>query len=233
MQFLYIDESGTNTIEHADKFPYFIISLVHVFDKDKLKKVIKKYISKNYAELQKIDDGKMFKNGKFCELKGSSLTPIIKKDFASYLAKSNLFEVYYIIVENKLITQKMYQNKARAFNYCIDLCMTANLRNKNLPYDDYNIQIDERNIRTDANKVLQEYLATELGLKNEYIGDVTVQYFDSSINSLIQLSDYFANLMYSYKMKPKNYKTTIQELLEKNIIKDIFIFPKNKKKKNS
>ena len=51
----------TNTIEHADKFPYFIISLVHVFDKDKLKKVIKKYISKNYAELQKIDDGIMFK----------------------------------------------------------------------------------------------------------------------------------------------------------------------------
>ena len=50
MQFLYIDESGTNTIEHSDKFPYFIISLVHVFDKDKLKKVIKKYISKNYAE---------------------------------------------------------------------------------------------------------------------------------------------------------------------------------------
>ena len=50
MQFLYIDESGTNTIEHADKFPYFIISMVHVFDKDKLKKVIKKYISKNYAD---------------------------------------------------------------------------------------------------------------------------------------------------------------------------------------
>ena len=69
--------------------------------------------------------------------------------------------------------------------------------------------------------------------ENEYIGDVTVQYVDSSINSLIQLSDYFANLMYSYKMKPENYETTIQELLEKNIIKDIFIFPKNKKKKNS
>lgn len=52
MQFLYIDESGTNTIEYADKFPYFIISIVHVFDKEKLKKVIKKYISKNYLELQ-------------------------------------------------------------------------------------------------------------------------------------------------------------------------------------
>ncbi len=36
MQFLYIDESGTNTIEYADKFLYFIISLVHVFDKEKI-----------------------------------------------------------------------------------------------------------------------------------------------------------------------------------------------------
>lgn len=65
MQFLYIDESGTNTIEHADKFPYFIISLVHVFDKDKLKKVIKKYISKNYEELKKLMMVKCLKMASF------------------------------------------------------------------------------------------------------------------------------------------------------------------------
>ena len=41
------------------------------------------------------------KNNKFYELKGSSLNVEMKYKLAKYLAQSNLFEVYYIIVDNK------------------------------------------------------------------------------------------------------------------------------------
>ena len=232
MQFLYIDESGTMTNnKNTNSFPFFVISIVNVFDKEKLKRVVKRFISKNINELKTIDDGKMFKDNKFLELKGSTLTRDLKIQFASYLCKSNLFEIYYIIIDNKLINEKTYENKARAFNYFIDLCLTYQLHHNNLPKDDYCIQIDERNIKTNAQKTLEDYLAIELGLKQELINKVSVKYCDSCNNLLIQLSDFFANLCYSHIMTENSYTKLFEELENKKIIKHIFKFPNIKKKK--
>lgn len=230
MEYLYIDESGSNTNKEVDQFPYFVICLVRVFDKEKLKKVLKRFISKYYNDLKNIDNGKMFKNNKFRELKGSSLNIEMKYKLSNYLAQSSLFEVYYIIVDNKKIENKFFLNKDRTFNFLLDIFLYDNLHKNNLPYSNYIIQIDERNLKLEATKVLQEYLAIQLSLKNELIEDITVEYFDSENNSFIQISDFFSNLYYSYLMRPDNYTDIVEHLKNQNIIKDVFAFPKNKKK---
>ena len=233
MQYLYIDESGTMTTgEHVESFPYFVICILKVTNRDKLKKVIKRFISSHMTELKALNDGKMFIDDKFIELKGASLTRDLKMEFANYLCKSDLFEIYYIVVDNKRINPKTYNNKARAFNFLIDRCLTFLLNHHDLPYDDYNIQIDERNVKTNAQKTLEDYLATELGLHHELINDVKVSYCDSCNNSFIQLSDFFANLYYSYLRRKKQYKELIEDMISKGIIKNIFVFPDNLKNKS-
>lgn len=230
MEYLYIDESGSITNQDTEQFSYFVICIIRAFDRDKIKKVFKRFISKYHNDLKKIDNGKMFKNNKFSELKGSALTVDIKYKLAEYFAQSNLFEVYYIVVDNKKIKNKFFLNKSRTFDFLLDVFLYDNLHKNNLPYSHYNIQIDERNLKLEATKVLQEYLAVQLSLKNELVEDIIVDYFDSASNSFIQISDFFSNLYYSYLMRPDNYIDIIEKLKKKNIIKDIFVFPKNKNK---
>jgi hypothetical protein len=230
MEYLYIDESGTMTTEHNEKFPFFVICLIHVLDKRKLKTIVKRFISKNMEELKLLNSQKMFKEKKFVEIKGSELSYSLKIDFANYLCKYNVFKIIYIDVDNNQVDQKLYKNKARAFNYLVDLCLGYSIRKKILPKGDYSIQIDERNIKTNAQKTLEDYLNMELGLKKNYVNDVTVEYFDSADNTYIQISDFFSNLYFSYKMNNEGYKEIINQMIENNVLKLIFKFPENKNK---
>ena len=109
MHYFFVDESGSITSEHCKDFPYFVIALVKVFDKDKLKRKFKRFISANLTQLRNIDSkGKMFdKNGKFLELKGCCLTRELKNKFIDYLTKEQLFEVYYIKLVNKKISPSL------------------------------------------------------------------------------------------------------------------------------
>lgn len=63
--------------------------------------------------------------------------------------------------------------------------------------------------------IKQEYLAIKLGLKNNYIKDITVEYFDFVNNSFIQINDFFSNLYYSFLMRLENYEELINELKRK------------------
>jgi len=108
--------------------------------------------------------------------------------------------------------------------------MKHHLKKGRLPKDNYYIQIDERNVKNDAKKSLEDYLNTSLSLDHDLTNDISVIYQDSCNNSLIQLSDFFANLFYSYLMNEKVYKETINELIKKGIIRPYFKFPPNKRK---
>lgn len=230
-QYLFIDESGTMTKEYANHFPFFVICVINVFDRDQLKRVLKRFIQKNMDKLKLSDkENKMFKNGKFLELKGNALSQQLKFSLVEFLSKSNLFEVFYIIIDNSKVDNKLYLNKARAFNYILDIFMKHHLKKGRLPKDNYYIQIDERNVKNDAKKSLEDYLNTSLSLDHDLTNDISVIYQDSCNNSLIQLSDFFANLFYSYLMNEKVYKETINELTKKGIIRPYFKFPPNKRK---
>lgn len=226
---LFIDESGSMTTESHKAFPFFVICIVRVIDKERLKKRFKRFISSNLKELREIDrNNKMFSNNKFHELKGSSLTKETKLKFVDYICRDNLFEVYYIKIDNKKINDKLYNNKVRAFNYIIGLSLLHNIKNNNLPIkDDFHLNIDERNVKTQSINTLEDYLNIKLTMELELIDELKVKYYDSANNHLIQISDFFSNLYYSKLMTKKSYDKLFDNLEKQGYIKDFFNFPMN------
>ena len=81
---IYIDESGS--VNTKNVFP-FVIGTVIPTDVQKLKKVYKRFVSKYYEDLKKLDkDNKMFrKDGSFLELKGACFDKDMKLNFLNYL----------------------------------------------------------------------------------------------------------------------------------------------------
>ena len=107
----------------------------------------------------------------------------------------------------------------------MDEALDYNFKVGNLLYDDYFIQIDERNVKNNSLKSLEDYLATNFILKENYINSLIVEYFDSKDNILIQVADFFSNLYYSFLMHKSAYIDVIIKLRKKGIIKNEFIFP--------
>ncbi|MGN1208434.1 MAG: DUF3800 domain-containing protein, partial [Christensenellales bacterium] len=166
---IYIDESGsmTNNCEEY-KQPFFVISLIKVTKADILKKNLKRFVSDNLKLLKSIDkQNKMFINGKFAELKGSAFNGALKRKFVEKIIKDKPFELYYIKLHNKKAKPELLINKARAFNFLLKLFFQHNLKNRNFENDEYFLQIDERNIKTQAKNTLEDYLNTELILSDE------------------------------------------------------------------
>lgn len=226
---IYIDESGSMTHNtKSKKYKYFIITLVLVEEPEKLKKVYRRFIKKHFDELKSIDkENKMFKGGKFVELKGSAFTPEMKNKFVDYFCKNNHFKIVYIRVDNSNTYENFYKNKARAFNYVLKLGL-EHLNNEKILVDrSWTIQIDERNVKTDSRDQLEEHLNTEFSTGKNLVDKISVKYFDSSNNKLIQLADVFSNLLYSYILTDGAYENEIQYMIDNEYLIKIFEFPLN------
>ncbi len=229
MEHIYIDESGSMTINYCDIHPYFVIAMVRTKDSVKLKKVFKRFVSKHLHELKAADSkGSMFTGNKFKELKGNCFTPKLKREFVRYFCRNEHFEVFYIIADNRKIAQNnegiLYKNTARAFNYLIRLSLEYYIKNGYLHNDNLNLQLDERNEKTEAKHFLENYLNTELVCNHVLSGDCTVSYFDSGNNHIIQIADVFANLMYS-ELKTNSYTKEFDFMKKEKYIKHVFRFP--------
>lgn len=225
MEYIYIDESGTMTQEHSDTMPYQVIALVRVHNISRMKIVIKRFVADNFKHLKEIDhEHKMFRGDSFYELKGSALDHATKDKLIRFLCRNNYFEVFYIKIVNSRIRSNLYSNKARATNYIVGLALDYFFKNGYLPYDDYHLQIDEQNIKTESQNVLEEYLNMKLAMEKGYAKGFHVEYFDSSRNKLVQLADVFANLYYS-EILQNNYTELIDQLRKDGYIKHEFIFP--------
>lgn len=231
---LYIDESGS--INNKLNSP-FVIAIINVLDYRKFNTVIKRFITSRFDKLKDLDndfynkDGKlmkrgnqMFKNGKFKELKGSQFDRDMKQDFVEFITKKKYFDLYFIKIYNKLLTDKICENTARAFNYTLKLALSYFISQKYIDDEDCLIQLDERNERTDARFFLENYLNTELCLNGVTENHFTVRYLDSSVNPFIQIADVFANIYYS-QLNTHGYDNEMHKLKERNILKAVFSFP--------
>ena len=240
---IYADESGSINNKLGSK--PFIIALVHVLDFKKLNTIFKRFISSNIDELKELDKdfynangvltkkgNLMFHGGKFHEIKGSQLNQEMKINFIKYLIQKKYFEVYYIKINNDLLTDKICENTARAFNYSIKLALSFFIEHKLLVDEDCLLQLDERNERTEAKFFLENYLNTEFCLNDVTEKHYSVKYLDSADNPFIQIADVFANLYYS-ELNTEAYSDLFKELKNKDILKAVFEFPprNNKKKK--
>lgn len=221
---IYIDESGSinNTFKQNQDF---IITLIVPTDKKKLDHTYKRFVSKNHDDLKELDkDNKMFLNGKFRELKGSQFDRPMKQKFVRFFSKKKHFEIYYIQIKNCQLSNEFCQNTARAFNYVMRLALQYLIKNNFLNQEDFNLQLDERNEKTETKHFLENYLNTELSLGGTTNGKFTVCYFDSSNNKFIQIADVFSNIFYSHLLTSA-YDNEIQLLRDRDILKFIFVFP--------
>ena len=234
---IYIDESGSIN-NHISGNEYFIIALVRVLDKDSIKKSYKRFVSSNFDRLLMLhcdkvkpstgqvikEGGKMFCKGNFRELKGSQLDKKMKQKFVDFFVQKHSFELYYIIIDNKKLTDRFCENTARVFNYTLRLGLEYFISTGYLQSEDCILQLDERNEKTESKYFLENYLNTELSMNGTTGGKFAVQYFDSANNNIIQIADVFANLYYSH-MKTGGYKEYIQKLKDAKILKCLFKFP--------
>ena len=231
---LYIDESGS--INNKLNTP-FIIAIVNVFDYKKLNTLIKRFVTSRLERLKKLDEdyynsngkltktgNQMFQNGKFKELKGSQFDKGMKQDFVDFITKKKYFELYFIKIDNNLLTDKICENTARAFNYTLKLALSYFISHKLLRDDNCLIQLDERNERTEAKFFLENYLNTELCLNNITEKHFSVHYLDSSANPFIQIADVFANFYYS-QLNTNSYENEMKILKDRKVLISEFSFP--------
>ena len=175
-------------------------------------------------QLAAIDNGKMFKNGRFHELKGSSFNPAMKRKFVDFFARKPYFELYYIVIENEFIKPAFTENTARAFNFVLKLAIQYFINQNMLPNEPCMLQLDERNERTQSRYFLEDYLNTELLLTGVTTGRFDVTYFDSANNSLVQVADVLSNLCFS-NLLTSSYNAEMQKLEKSGILKFVFRFP--------
>ena len=110
------------------------------------------------------------------------------------------------------------------------MLLERNLANKNLPYDDYLIDVDDRNLKHVSINSLEDYLNIELKLKKRMVRSINVAYYDSKDNLMVQVSDFFSNLYFSYLKNESLYVDLMNKLKEENYIKDINYYPEKNKK---
>jgi hypothetical protein len=202
--------------------------VVRVKDIVNLRKLLKRFILNHYDELKKTDENnKMFDKENFLEIKGSALNSKLKNELARYLCQGNVLEIYYIHVLNQEVKHYFYEDTSRVFNYVLGLLLKKELENNNLPYDDYLIDIDNRNLKQISINSLEDYLNIELILKKRMIRSLNVEYYDSKDNLMVQVSDFFSNLYFSYLNNKLIYQELVNDLKILNFLKDIYYYPEN------
>ena len=220
---IYIDESGTmNLVDVTQK--YFIIALVLVKKPNRVKDL--------FRDLKKEHSCFFVSSNNKKEIHACKLNLKKKLELASILDRHDLFEVFYIKVNNlEIIEDDLYENKARAFNYLLErnfeAILNANLINKE---ECYELFIDNRNVAVHSLHSLEDYLYICLHTNKKLIRDIKVFYRDSLDVENIQLADFFANLLFSYLYSKKNYLNMMKRLINHKVIRGIFVFPIKKSK---
>lgn len=233
---LFLDESGSINNTLGDK--PFVIAIVCVLDFKRLNTAFKRFVSSNFSRLKELDrdflnaggrltkkGGQMFHNGKFQELKGSQFDKAMKQRFVDFITRKKYFELYFVKINNALLTDKICENTARAFNYTLKLALSHFISHGLLDDEDCLLQLDERNERTEAKFFLETYLNTELCLNGVTEHHFSVRYLDSKANPFIQIADVLANLYYS-ELNTHAYSAEIEMLKKRGILQGLFEFPR-------
>ena len=92
---VFMDESGSVHPAFNKCNRFFIIGVFIPQNSEKLRRVYKLFVRKNFEVLKMLDvDNKMFnKNGKFMELKGACFNRKMKIEFLEFFCKNDLFKV--------------------------------------------------------------------------------------------------------------------------------------------
>lgn len=222
---LYIDESGSITQTNTEHNKYFVIGIVVPRDTDRVRKLYSQFVERNLSRMRALEKAHAIfdTNGKFKELKGNAFDATLKERFLNHFCRFDALRVFYIQVDNRGLSDVFCENKARAFNFLLKSFLVWRFNN-GAPQENYEIQIDERNVKTEAKFTLEDYLNTELRLQHNIKASFSVRYFDSSQNKLIQVADVFSNIFFSY-LHHRTHEELLKSLMRSGYINPLFAFP--------
>lgn len=218
--FYYVDESGSMVLDHKG-LENFIIAVVKIRDKKKVKKIFDRL----YVQ-HKNDYFVKSSNNKF-EIHTNKLYRNKKLALADYFCRAGLIEVFFIKVSNDLIIENdFYSNKARAFNYLLDIFFRYQITKENIPANsNHTLFIDNRNVAVQSLKSLEDYLNVSLKLERRLAKNFLVNYVDSANVPFVQIADFFSNFYYCYLYNPSFYQAKFKRLVREGVIKSVFNFP--------
>lgn len=231
--YIYVDESGIIPKPETQDPNYnnFIMSVIITTERDKLKRHFRKGVlkltksNKEHAQEMQINS----------EIKGSHLSEsekvvIFEKVFSNC---KDYTEIGIIQLHNFSADDKFKLVPARSFNYLLwKFLIKYYFKHKRIvdkPIDNIHLYIDERNVAQKAKYDLKNYLEMKnFELPEPLFKNISVEYVDSTTNSLVQFSDMVANSYYRWLKfgKSGTEPTTISMINSFLVNGTVFEYPK-------
>ena len=217
----YFDESGSITLSDYKKNRFFVIASLTTNNPEKVKRVFRK--SKvNYLKYN--DVGLDIKS----EIKGSEMSFEFKEYIFKQLISKTDIQFNFLVFDNMNATENLRNKPTITFNYLMYL-KTAKLITS---HEKLFLDLDNRNNGVKNLKSLEEYLQTKHCIETDSVTDVSVNYFDSSKNTLIQIADVFANFIFRMMKCKSNHRdyslySDLLDLIKESSLQHCQYFPKH------
>lgn len=230
--YIYVDESGTipkpgTPVNNTD---CFVLALVITSKPSKISRKFRKGIVEICNRFSKYETE--LKNNN--EIKGSHLLErekaIIFEHFYDKCFETS--EIGIVQLHNAKAEDKFRRQPALSFNFLVWKFINYYFARQKICYEDVDtvhLVIDERNIASEARHDLQGYIEMENFKKDiPLFKGVTVNYVDSTNESLVQLADMIANSYWRWLRFKKSGSTpkSIEMINPMLVDNRIFEFPK-------
>ncbi len=196
MQYLFLDESGNLHKNSPDRF--FVIGGIFTNNYTDIKK--------SYVEINKELKEKL--NMDFeTELKGAYLNMEEKMDIVVKLAQMDGMYIVGIIVDKEKIGMEI-ERIHLYYNYIIRKLLDYLIKIKLIKTgkdDDLYLNIDKSSMKIEDINSLQNYLRTHFNIEKKNPFEITVSYWDSRKNYMVQVADIMVNTMWNLAQTTKPF----------------------------
>lgn len=196
MQYLFLDESGNLHKNSPDRF--FVIGGIFTNNYTDIKK--------SYVEINKELKEKL--NMDFeTELKGAYLNMEEKMDIVVKLGQMKGMYIVGIIVDKQKIGIEI-ERIHLYYNYIIRKLLDYLIKIKLIKIgkdDDLYLNIDKSSMKIEDINSLQNYLRTHFNIEKNYPFEITVAYWDSKKNYMVQVADIMVNTMWNLAQTTKPF----------------------------
>lgn len=196
MQYLFLDESGNLHKNSPDRF--FVIGGIFTNNYTDIKK--------SYVEINKELKEKL--NMDFeAELKAAYLNMEEKMDIVVKLSQMKGMYIVGIIVDKEKIGIEI-ERIHLYYNYIIRKLLDYLIKIKLIRIgknDDLYLNIDKSSMKIEDINSLQNYLRTHFNIEKNYPFEITVAYWDSKKNYMVQVADMMVNTMWNLAQTTKPF----------------------------
>ena len=203
-----VDESGNL----GTKDTFFVMAAFNTPKRNEFKNILKRFYTKNlHSDLAYTHP----------EIKGSALTFPQKQILFTSFCNNGNFNYSYIVANKTKMSLCQLKDKNITYNYLLGLLIQEIIKS-NFHLPQISLHLDNHDVKVSSKNSFEDYIKIKAKFELGYQGEITVDYFDSHVNRLIQAADVIANTI--WQKYEKNYNGAY------NIIKPFLLhqiqFPK-------